>query len=328
MCHAGFVGWRVLLNAPSFAHVQALDKIDTVTAKIQDKADTVLTTTRVSVERDWLTRWALRRPISVEVCSQSAGGNAVGDDHELGGNALLVCTWRFTTNVLFPFFFTRDFSANAGVQVCLCRNLSCFSDWINPTRMFNSIVAADGESSMNEPVATVDSVCQELSRTLDDVDFALRSTVQSWAFDHGNCTGGEESGNVAQRAYHCSSWSPIAPWVPTARCHRWNTVTLKLPLYVTYWAATLRDSLSRSVRWDPSQLEDVRATVTQRSDRIDKATGNVVDLSALLFTWCPRHPRQNLCRMLVSMLWLYSFILQSYSRFQSCSVAFSRSLVL
>ena len=30
---------------------------------------------------------------------------------------------------------------------------------------------------LNETVGTVDSVCQELSRTLDDVDFALRSTV-------------------------------------------------------------------------------------------------------------------------------------------------------
>ena len=29
---------------------------------------------------------------------------------------------------------------------------------------------------LNETVGTVDSVCQELSRTLDDVDFALRST--------------------------------------------------------------------------------------------------------------------------------------------------------
>ena len=32
---------------------------------------------------------------------------------------------------------------------------------------------------LNETVGTVDSVCQELSRTLDDKELALRSTVQS-----------------------------------------------------------------------------------------------------------------------------------------------------
>ena len=32
---------------------------------------------------------------------------------------------------------------------------------------------------LNETVGRVDSVCQELSRTLDDKDFALWSTVQS-----------------------------------------------------------------------------------------------------------------------------------------------------
>jgi len=38
---------------------------------------------------------------------------------------------------------------------------------------------------LTETVGRMDIVCQELSRTRDDEDFALRSKVQSRAFDHG-----------------------------------------------------------------------------------------------------------------------------------------------
>ena len=68
-----------------------------------------------------------------------------------------------------------------------------------------------------------------------------------------------------------------------SRCQTWAGASTSTGVSVAFWM--LKEAWSCSgyahrfnverVRRDPSQLEDTRSTMTQRSDRIDKATGNV-----------------------------------------------------
>jgi hypothetical protein len=62
---------------------------------------------------------------------------------------------------------------------------------------------------MNETVGRVDSVCQELSRTLDDKDFALRSTVQSLSDNHTALEDRFRSEKADNHAKHMEAQSAL-----------------------------------------------------------------------------------------------------------------------
>ena len=108
-------------------------------------------------------------------------------------------------------------------------------------------------------------------------------------------------------------------WCVDTRYHRWNTVTLKFPVNVAYWATMLRDSLSKvsdeiQVTWKIPALRRHRCLVASSERQGTWSDGTLVLLvlaylclgfSPFLW-WCPRHLWQNLCRMFVSMLCLYS----------------------
>ena len=88
---------------------------------------------------------------------------------------------------LSPILFglSKDFSANAGVRSCLCWNF-CMFHGLKKSHLLGACLIHSCQQmdikfhdELNETVGRVDSVCQELSRTLDDEDFASRSTVQS-----------------------------------------------------------------------------------------------------------------------------------------------------